>query len=77
MPQTSYTRLVIRRPSGATELIGRPGVMSLADAAAMVSAQGMGTLVSVRHGQASGTKHVTTAVYDQSAIAAATKPRAI
>jgi hypothetical protein len=64
MASGPYTRIMVKRPNGRTEVIGRPGVIAPGDAAAMVKDGAMGTVVAVRHEHMQSGKRVMLAIHD-------------
>lgn len=51
MPQGPFTRIVIRRPNGAVDVIGRMGHVPVDAVGLMVAQMRAGTVVAVRHEQ--------------------------
>lgn len=51
MPQGPFSRIVIRRPNGAVEIIGRNGHVEPAAVSRMMAATQAGTVLAVRHEQ--------------------------
>lgn len=66
MPQGPFTRIVIRRPSGAVEVIGRMGHVPVDAVGLMVGQMRAGSVVAVRHEQmpAEGGAVQTIAIHD-------------
>jgi hypothetical protein len=51
MPQGPYSRIVIRRPSGAVEVLGRIGLVDIHATARQMATSGAGTVLAIRHEQ--------------------------
>lgn len=49
MIHQAYTRIVIQRPNGKTEIVGRKGLHDLNTAVAAFEMKGAGKVVAVRH----------------------------
>lgn len=63
MAKGPYSRIVIKRPNGRTEIIGRPGHLEPRRAAREL--ESMGTVLAVRHEKAEGGhKPTTIAIHD-------------
>ena len=74
MAQGPYSRIVIRRPNGKTEIIGRPGLLDPRRAAREL--EPMGVVLAVRHEKAEGNgKPTTIAIHNMPPTAAALKAR--
>ena len=75
MAKGPYSRIVIRRPDGKTEIIGRPGLLDPRRAAREL--EPMGVVLAVRHEKAEGNgKPATIAIHNMPPTAAALKARA-
>jgi hypothetical protein len=63
MAQGPFTRIVVRRPDGKVEVIGRHGTHAPGDVARALTKAGAGEALSVRHEMHSGGTQQTMAIH--------------